>query len=132
MVRGLVAGIGEHDDPASRLLAGAQAWLRSQVADVHDLPTVRDAIGLDPDGQALLDEVNQLIDDRVRALTASALDEQPDWLDRLGPEPTNPTARQAWLDEIAATVAHHDRTGTAPVIALPVPAPGLSSIGEPP
>ena len=121
-----VGGIDERDEPAARLLAGVQTWLRSQVADAHDLPTVRDATGLDADGQALLDEINQLIDDRVHALTRSSLDEQPDWLERLGPAPTNPTARQAWLDEIAATVAHHDRTTPMPVSATPVSNPSLS------
>ena len=76
--------------------------------------------------EPLLDEVNQLIDDRVRALAATVLDERPDWLDRLGPEPSNPTAREAWLDEIATTVAHHDRAGTAPPVDAPTPVPGLS------
>ena len=126
VLRRLVAGLDGHDEPAARLLTGTQTWLRSQVADAHDVPTVRNATGLDGDGQALVDEINQLIDDRVHALIGSALDERPDWLDRLGPEPTNPTARQAWLDEIAATVAHHDRTATTPVVAAPVSTPSPS------
>jgi hypothetical protein len=124
VIGALVARIDEHDEPAAGLLADAQAWLGRQVADVHDLSTIRDAVGLDPEGQALLDEVNQLIDDRMHALTAGVLDEQPNWLDRLGPEPTNPTARQAWLDEIAATVAHHDRAQRTPGPAVQVPTPG--------
>ncbi|HEY3547368.1 MAG TPA: MobF family relaxase, partial [Propionicimonas sp.] len=123
--RGLIAGLDGHDEPAARLLAGAQRWLRRRVADAHDLPTVRNATGLDANGQALLDEVNQLLGDRVHALVGSALDEQPDWLGRLGPEPTNLSARQAWLDEIAATVAHHDRTATTPVVAAPATTPSF-------
>lgn len=121
-----MAGLGQHDEPAAQLLAGAQTWLRSRVADVHDLPTIRDAAGLAPEGRAPLSEITTLIDDRVLALTVSALDEQPDWLARLGPEPSNPTARQAWLDQLAATVLHHDRTPVVPMPAAPVSTLGLS------
>jgi len=118
-VRRLVADLDAQADPTPRLRAAAQQWLQRHAPDNHDVPAVRDATGLDPDGQALLDQIDRLVDDRVRALTDAVLDERPDWLELFGPEPANPLARDAWLGEIVATVAHVD---TARPSVPPVPA----------
>ena len=124
-VRRLVADLDSEADPAARLRAAAQRWLQRHALDIHDVPAVRNATGLDPDGQALLTQIDQLIDDRVRALTEAVLDEQPDWLQRLGPKPNSPLARETWLAEIVATVSHADTARTlapvpaaAPVVAV--------------
>lgn len=117
-LRQLVAELDNHPEPAARLGVAAQNWLQRHVADVHDVPTVRDSTGLDANGLSLLDQINDFVDERVRALTTAVLDDQPDWLERLGPEPTNPRAHDAWLAEIVATVAHDDTLRpTAPVLA---------------
>ncbi len=125
-VHQLVADLNGKADPAAQLDAAAHAWLQHHVPDVHDMPAVRDAIGLDPDGQALLVQIDRLIDDRVRALTAAVLDEQPDWLERLGPEPINALARDAWLGEIAATVAHTDTLRPATPVPAAAPVAAIS------
>ena len=117
-------------DPAEALLDAAHTWLRAHVPDVHELPIVDDPTGLDVDGRALLAQIDDLIDQRVTALTAAALDEQPDWLRRLGPPPTSIGGRDAWLAEISATVAHTDtlttRPTTTPAPAAPEPAAAAS------
>lgn len=125
-VRQLVADLDGKADPIGQLNTAARAWLRHHAPDFHDVPAVRDATGLDPDARALLAQIDRLVDDRVRALTDAVLDAQPDWLERLGPEPANPLARDAWLGEIAATVAHTDTLRpTAPVPAA-APAAAIS------
>jgi len=125
-VRQLVAELGDHGEPVARLRVAAQNWLQGRVADVHDVPTVRDSTGLDAEGQSLLDQINDLVDERVRALTTAALDDQPDWLERLGPEPTNPHAHDAWLAEIVATVAHDDTLRPAGPVPAAVPIAAIS------
>ena len=125
-VRQLVADLDGKTDPAAQLHATAHAWLQHHVPDVHDVPAVRDTTGLDPDGQALLDQIDRLIDERVRTLTAAVLDEQPDWLERLGPEPTNPLAHDTWLGEIAATVAHTDTLRPAAPVPAAAPIAAIS------
>jgi len=125
-VRQLVTHSDDQADPAVQLRAAAQGWLQRHVPDIHDVPAVRDATGLDPDGHTLLTQIDRLVNDRVRALADAVLDEQPDWLERLGPEPSDPHAHDAWLAEIAATVAHDDTLRpTAPVLA-PDPASAIS------
>lgn len=115
----LVVELDDQADPAVQLQAAADRWLQRQVPDVHDVPAVHDPSGLDADGRALLPQIDHLIQERVRALTDAVLDERPDWLERLGPEPSNPRAHDAWLGEIVATISHADRArGTAAAPAL--------------
>ncbi len=125
-VRRLFADLDSEADPAARLRAAAQRWLQRHVSDVHDVPAARDPTGLDPDGRALLDRIDRLIDDRVRALTEAVLDEQPGWLERLGPEPASPDAHDAWLGEIAATVAHADTAPYAAPVTAATPVAAIS------
>lgn len=99
----------------------ARAQLRKHAADADDRPVVRDPTGLDPDGQDLLAQIKQLIDDRAAALTAAALADRPGWLNRLGPEPTNPVAHGAWLSEITSALAHGDRLPPTPGRSIPLP-----------
>jgi conjugative relaxase-like TrwC/TraI family protein len=119
-VQALIDGLDDQADPTARLLAAAQSWLHAHIPDVDDMPTVQDATGLDPDGLALLAQIQDLAAHRVRALTSAASSDRPGWLERLGPEPVGSVAREAWLAQVAAAVAHADRS-PAPA-APPVPA----------
>ena len=54
------------------------------------------------------------------------LDEQPDWLERLGPEPTSPHSHDAWLAEIVATVTHDDALRPAALVPAAAPIAAIS------
>lgn len=68
IVQTLIASARDEADPTRGLLAAAQDWLLTQVPDVDDLPPVRSPIGLDPDGRALLAQVEELLEARRHAL----------------------------------------------------------------
>ena len=109
LLGGLITALDPDTEPASALLSGARAYLDRHGDEARDIGAVPDAKGLDPAGRDLLAQVNQLIDERLHALTDAALLTHPHWLDRLGPEPVSPAAHAAWLAEITTTSAHHDR-----------------------
>lgn len=91
------------------LTSEAHRWLGAHAERPQEIPAVSSTTGLDNDGLALAITIQKLIDQRAAALTDAVLDEQPDWLSRLGPEPSDVRARAAWLAEITATVAHLDQ-----------------------
>jgi len=126
VLRTFASQLDDTGEPAEALLDAAHTWLRAHVPDMHELPIVDDPTGLDVDGRALLAQIDDLIDQRVIALTAAALNEQPNWLRRLGPPPSSIGGREAWLAEITATVAPADtlitRPTTTPAPAAPIPA----------
>jgi conjugative relaxase-like TrwC/TraI family protein len=108
-------------------------WLRTQVEDpttIRLTPTGADATGEVAD---LIAQVDQLIADRIDALTDHALTTDSAWLTDLGPAPTDTAARSAWRAQIAAHVAREDFTGAANAgltpgawTAPPVPEPERS------
>ena len=115
-------------DLANRLRAGVTRWVSARVADPADVQPALSREGLDADGRALLDQVHDAVAARVSALTDAALTDSPDWLTALGPEPTTPAGRAAWVDAVAATAARLDHIpATRAALAttpseLPVPA----------
>lgn len=111
VLAGLITELDPHAEPGSALLAGARAYLNRHGED-GEVCAAPSTAGLDPAGRDLLAQVNELIDERMQALTDAALQTHPRWLDRLGPEPQNAAAHAAWLAEIATTTAHHDRRRT--------------------
>ncbi|WP_426592633.1 MobF family relaxase [Cellulomonas sp. McL0617] len=104
-----VLDVRDHSEPVAAILARTSAWLRRNSDDPRDIPSSNDPIGLDPDGLDLLDQVHGIIANRVEALTRTALDGQPSWLEQLGPEPHDRPAHDAWLAAIAAHAANADR-----------------------
>ena len=102
-------GAGGSSEVARDLWDRAARWLDRQAADPKDLHPRTSAIGLDADGTALLAQVDQAIAARVEALTGQVLMDRPEWLTALGPEPSAPAARQAWLDALVASAARLDR-----------------------
>lgn len=96
------------DGSVDGLIREARRWLRAHAEDPQEAPAVSSTRGLDDDGLALAASIQGLIDQRADALTVAALEEQPTWLDRLGPEPTDARSRAAWLAEIVATVTRLD------------------------
>ncbi|KRD41297.1 hypothetical protein ASE38_16930 [Cellulomonas sp. Root930] len=97
------------DGSVAALTREAHRWLRAHAEEPQEVIAMSSTSGLDDDGLALAATIQGLIEQRADALTAAALDERPDWLDRLGPEPKDASARAAWLAEITATVAHLDQ-----------------------
>ncbi|CAL8978573.1 ATP-dependent RecD-like DNA helicase [Cellulomonas sp. T2.31MG-18] len=112
VIGGLITELDPHAEPGSALLAGARAYLNRH-GEGGEVCAVPSTAGLDPAGRDLLAQVNQLLDERMQALTDTALQTHPRWLDRLGPEPQNAAAHAAWLAEITTTAAHQDRLRTA-------------------
>ena len=102
-------GAGGSSEVARDLWDRAARWLDRQAADPNDLHPRTSAIGLDADGTALLAQVDQAIAARVEELTGQVLTDRPEWLTALGPEPSAPAARQAWLDALVASAARLDR-----------------------
>lgn len=106
----------------------ARLWLRAHAENPQDVPARTSSVGLDREGLVLIATIQELIDQRAAALTDAALDEQPAWLERLGPEPRDQAARTAWLAEITATVARLDQQLPRPLVGpSPAPAPAASA-----
>jgi len=127
VVRGLLASLDEAvppDELAGDLHRAASDWVARHTADPHDLHPIASSVGLDPDGLALLGQVDAAISARFTALTGHALQGPPPWLAGLGPEPTTPAGRTAWLDAVAATAARLDQT-TVPTLR-PATTPALA------
>ncbi|OIQ88908.1 multifunctional conjugation protein TraI [mine drainage metagenome] len=101
-------GAANPAEAADGLRAASLGWLDRHALDPYDLYPQPSAVGLDADGTALLAQVDRAIGARVAALTGQILADQPAWLSALGPEPTTPAGRRAWLDAIAATAARLD------------------------
>jgi conjugative relaxase-like TrwC/TraI family protein len=74
------------------------------------------------DRQAI-DERKLLIEHRARALAEEAVEKRPAWLRRLGPPPSEPSARGSWLSEVSTVAAYRDRYG----IDSDLPAGGRST-----
>jgi conjugative relaxase-like TrwC/TraI family protein len=118
ILAGLIAdrpldGIEPVHDFAAVLHHRVNDWLRTQVEDpttIRVTPGPADATGEVAD---LLVQVDQLIADRVEALTDRAITTEPAWLTALGPAPSDTAARSAWRAQIAARVAREDYTGPA-------------------
>lgn len=113
------------------LTSAAHEWLRAHAEHPQDVPAASSTTGLDDDGLALAATIQDLIDQRTTALTDAALDEQPEWLSRLGPEPSNARARAAWIAEIAATVMHLDQQRAYEPTRPPSPPSAVSTDAEP-
>jgi conjugative relaxase-like TrwC/TraI family protein len=56
-----------------------------------------------------IDERKHLIEDRARALAEEAVERRLAWLRRLGPPPTELSARESWLSEVSTVAAYRDR-----------------------
>lgn len=54
-------------------------------------------------------ERKHLIETRALALAEEAADKRPAWLRRLGPPPSEPSARESWLAEVSTVAAYRDR-----------------------
>jgi hypothetical protein len=119
-VRGLLA-VPASPTSVDAALHRTTAWLRRHSEDNANLPMARDADGLDPDGRALLAQVEQLIAHRIDTLTRAAIDQLPTWLTGLGRQPEPGAGRDAWIAVVAAHAAHRDRRppvhGSAPMRA---------------
>ncbi|WP_051274926.1 MobF family relaxase [Cellulomonas sp. URHD0024] len=109
VLRESVAVTANDASTVASLAGAANAWLRSRVENPHDVPATSTGAGLGDDGLAMLESIQELIEQRTTALTDAVLDHRPAWLERLGPEPRDPGARAAWLAEITTTVAHLDQ-----------------------
>jgi conjugative relaxase-like TrwC/TraI family protein len=114
-------------EPAGDLAAGlhhrVNDWLRTQVEDPTTIRLTPDTADATGEVAGLLVQVDQLIAERVDALTDHAITTGPDWLTALGPAPTDSAARSAWRAQIAAHLAREDYTGPATADATRVARP---------
>ncbi|WP_156388109.1 MobF family relaxase [Cellulomonas sp. Root137] len=97
------------DASVDALTREARRWVHALAEHPQDVPATGSTTGLDVQDLALATTIQDLINQRATALTQAVLDEEPAWLDRLGPEPADTHARAAWLAQIAATIAHLDQ-----------------------
>ncbi|WP_308121799.1 ATP-dependent DNA helicase [Actinotalea ferrariae] len=126
VLRQLVAAASDEPglDHAVRLRFAAMDWLDRHMPDPHDIHPDTSTHGMDDDGRALLTQVDDAIAARIAALTGQVLTDRPTWLAALGPEPSGPEARTAWLDAVAATAVRLDRSpapATTPTLATTPP-----------
>ncbi|KQY48319.1 hypothetical protein ASD18_12200 [Cellulomonas sp. Root137] len=112
------------DASVEALTSEANGWLRAHAENPREVLGSSSSVGLDHDGLAMIATIDHLIAQRAAALTDAVLDEQPAWLERLGPEPRDHRARAAWLAEVTATVAHLDEQ--RPQLRRPAQAPSGS------
>jgi conjugative relaxase-like TrwC/TraI family protein len=107
-------------DIASLLHHRATTWLNTLVEEPAAITTRPDVANLPPGARETLRQVDELIAERINALTDSAITASPAWVTQLGPEPDGVDARQAWRRRIAAVVAHEDfANGTTVIPSAP-------------
>jgi hypothetical protein len=66
---------------------------------------------MNEESRQAIDERKHLIEDRARALAEEAVQKRPAWLRRLGPPPSERSARESWLSEVSTVAAYRDRYG---------------------
>jgi conjugative relaxase-like TrwC/TraI family protein len=66
---------------------------------------------MNEESRQAIDERKHLIEDRARALAEEAVEKRPAWLRRLGPPPSERSARESWLSEVSTVAAYRDRYG---------------------
>ncbi|GAB4086346.1 hypothetical protein GCM10028784_29760 [Myceligenerans cantabricum] len=74
------------------------------------------------DARIALDECARLIEERARTLAEIAIRDHADWIGRLGPQPADPTAGEAWAGAVATVAAYRDAygvTGAEPLGTTP-------------
>ncbi len=68
------------------------------------------AVGLtDPDMARGLEEREEAMQHRARALAEQAIERNQVWVRRLGVPPTDPRARERWIEAVTTVVAYRDR-----------------------
>jgi hypothetical protein len=68
------------------------------------------AVGLtDPDMARGLEERDEAMQRRARTLTEQAIERNQIWVRRLGIPPTDPRARERWIEAVTTVVAYRDR-----------------------
>ncbi|WP_238993619.1 MobF family relaxase [Nocardioides caldifontis] len=71
---------------------------------------IPEAVGsMDCENRQALDQRKDLIVSRARALAVGAVASRASWLNRLGTEPPNASAKSQWMTEVATVAAYRDR-----------------------
>jgi len=109
----LATGLGDGGgaDFVAELTDRVTAWVDAHIPDPRDDHKPRQVVGLVDDGDPAADtlmQVDDLIRQRISALTQLAVLERPAWLASHGPEPDPGPDHEAWLAGIAARVARID------------------------
>lgn len=78
-----------------------QNWIAGLIPEAHG-PMAAEM-------RAALDRRKELIESRAAEIAEAAVIVGPAWLRRLGPPPTAPESRRAWLSSVATVAAYRDR-----------------------
>lgn len=104
-------------DPAAVLHERVDRWAaaagsRRQAATNLIAGLIPRAAGVsDPDMARALDERDRAMQDRAREMALQAIEHDHVWVRRLGPQPHDPAAREAWLEAVSTVAAYRDRWG---------------------
>jgi hypothetical protein len=103
------------DDPAAVLHSRVDRWMagaasRRQSNLHHICGLIPKAQGVtDPDLRQALNDREQAMELRARALAETAIKRQPNWVRLLGTPPENPDRRERWIHRVATVAAYRER-----------------------
>jgi conjugative relaxase-like TrwC/TraI family protein len=114
---GLVAArpLDDAEDPAAVLRDRVDRWAQvvgsSRRASTNLIAgLIPRAVGLtDPDMARGLEERDEAMQRRARALAEQVIERNQIWVRRLGIPPTDPRARERWIEAVTTVVAYRDR-----------------------
>jgi hypothetical protein len=114
---GLVATrpLDDAKDPAAVLRDRVDRWAQgvgsSRRASTNLIPGLipRAVDVTDPDIARCLDERDEAMQRWARALAEQAIERSQIWVRRLGIAPTDPRARERWIEAVTTVVAYRDR-----------------------
>jgi hypothetical protein len=114
---GLVATrpLDDAEDPAAVLRDRVDRWAQVAGSSRRASPNliaglIPRAVGLtDPDMARGLEEREKAMQRRARALAEQAIERNQIWVRRLGIAPSDPRARERWIEAVTTVVAYRDR-----------------------
>jgi hypothetical protein len=107
--------LDDAEDPAAVLRDRVDRWAQvvgsSRRASTNLIAgLIPRAVGLtDRDMARGLEEREEAMQHRARALAVQAIERNQTWVRRLGIPPTDPRARELWIEAVTAVVAYRDR-----------------------
>lgn len=110
-----VRSLEEADDPAAVLHGRVERWVQSAGPTRRVSPNLiaglipRAAGVSDPDMVRALSDRDEAMQRRSRELAEHAIEQGKAWVRRLGKPPSDPPARQQWVEAISTVAAYRDR-----------------------
>jgi hypothetical protein len=110
-----VRPLDDAEDPAAVLRDRVDRWAQTtgsaRRADTNLIAgLIPRAVGVtDPDMVRGLEDRDEAMQRRARALAEQAIERNEAWVRRLGIPPTDPRARERWIEAVTTVVAYRDR-----------------------